>query len=175
MSNHITPDGLLAVDQCERTMRYRDEQIIVQDACIPEPRIDLIIQEIPNDPAGQGFAFLQLDVARATALYTALGAFINDSRGQTGWQYGGVVYDLDKAWEGRPGTDYAGMWFRHTGTFHKGLPWMRAEPTPGNIFSAALPVVLGLKPCPVHQIWSSPCYACDLGDVGELSALMDHS
>lgn len=167
MTNHVTPDGLLNAETCERPIRYRDPNLILQDTCTPEPRLDVIVQEIPDDPAGQGYAFLELDVTRATKIRDALNAFLRTAQGTTAWQYDGVAYNLDVAWEGRPGTDYEGLFFRHTGNFHRGLPFVVAEPRPGETIYAALPVVLGLKPCMMHGIYSAPCYMCLIENVGD--------
>ncbi len=162
--NEITPDGLLKVDHCERTIRYRDEEIILQDACTPEPRLVLVLRKTAPGvfPETRG-ACRTLDVVRATALHAALGAFLLSSRGQSGWQYGGVVYDLDKAWEGRPGTPYEGIWYRHNDRFIDVVPVMEAvDPVNGDVITLA--EVLGLKPCPVHDIYSDPCHMCALAD-----------
>ena len=169
MTNHITADGLLAVDQCTRPMRYRDKQIIVQDTCLPEPRIGLTILEDSGETAhfddSGDAAYLELDVIRATRLRDALDAFLQTSKGTASWRYDGVHYDLSKAWEGRPGTDYAGIWFRYTGSMVKDVPWMRAERAPGQTIHATLATVLGLKPCVVHGIYSAPCHACIMDNV----------
>jgi hypothetical protein len=166
MTNHVTPDGLLAVDECDRTIRLRSSQgatrIILQDTCTAEPRVDLFVMDNDGDSAN-----VTLDVVRATALYKALDAFLKDSRGQSGWQYGGVVYDLDKAWEGRPGTGLEGKWFRHIGTFRDSMPLMSlvdVDPTQSyTCLVWTMADVLGLQPCSMHGIYASPCYACELG------------
>lgn len=167
MTNHVTPDGLLTVDQCDRTMRYQDThgetRIILQDTCSAEPRVDLLVKDDDGDTA-----CVTLDVVRATALHKALGAFLNDSRGHSGWQYGGVVYDLDKAWEGRPGTGMEGKWFRHIGTFRDSMPLMSlVDLDPNQSYPClvwTMADVLGLQPCSTHGIYSSPCYLCELAD-----------
>jgi hypothetical protein len=161
-----TPDGLLHITKCERPIRYRDSQaqtrLILQDTCTAEPRVDLFIQD-----AGLDNACLTLDVARATRLRDALSAFLQESRGQSGWQYDGIVYDLDKAWEGRPGTGLDGIWFRHNDQFRDGVPVMEAvDPVTGHVVTLA--DVLGLQPCLMHGVFSAPCHMCTIDNVREL-------
>ena len=162
MTNHVTAEGLLAVDECNRTMRYRDQNLILQDTCTAEPRLDLIVRD--DDAEGDSM-FVTLDVTRATKMRDALDAFLKTAQGNSGWQYDGVIYNLDVAWEGRPGTDYEGLFFRHNGNFHKGLPYAVAEVSPGQTIYAALPVVLGLTPCTWHGIYAAPCHLCIMEDV----------
>jgi hypothetical protein len=163
MKNHVTDDGLLAADQGERPIYHRDQDMILQGACLAEPRVDLIIPGWAENPG-----FVQLDVTHAHALMTALTAFLQDAQGNSAWRYDGIHYDLDKAWEGRPESGYQGLWFRHTGEFYKNVPQMRAEPEPGQVYYVPLPIVLGLKRCPVHNIWSAPCHECTLDAVRAL-------
>lgn len=162
--NHVTPDGLFAKDQCTRPIRYRDENLVLQDTCIPEPRIGLSVFEDSGDAA-----YLELDVIRATRLRDALDAFLTTSKGTASWRYDGIHYDLSMAWEGRGGTDYAGIWFRYTGSMVKDVPWMRAEPAPGQTIGATLTTVLGLHPCPVHKIYAAPCHLCIMDRVRDVA------
>jgi hypothetical protein len=167
VSNHLTPDGLLSVDTCERTLRYRDETLIVQDTCTAEPRIELIIQR----HGGYDNTVVTLDVARATRIQEALTAFLHNATGNTAWRYDGINYDLDKAWEGRPNTGMTGIWFRHTGNFRDGIPLMR--PISAHLngqfdpsgYEVPLTEVLNLPPCPIHGVYSAPCSHCILGIV----------
>lgn len=164
MTNHLTSDGLLAVDECTRPIRYRDETLILQDTCTPEPRTELIIRR----HGGYESTVETLTVERATALYQALGTFLASSRGQTGWQYDGVIYDLDKAWQGRPGTGLDQHYWRHTGDFRDGVPLMRAiDDAHPTAYVVTLADVLGLQPCTMHGIYSAPCHLCVLDNVRE--------
>ena len=123
--NHITPDGLLAVEQCKRTMRYRSETLILQDNCAPEPSADLIIRR----HGGYDNTAETLDVAAITELRDALTAFLQDHKPRRiGWMHNGVTYDMDAAWWGRKNSGYYGLMFRHTGEWRDGIPLMKVTP-----------------------------------------------
>lgn len=165
MTNHVTPDGLLNAIECTRPIRYRDPGLILQDACTAEPRLDLIIRR----HGGLDNTVLPVDVARATHMIQALQAFLAAHIGVKSWRHNRVYYSLEHAWQGRPGTGHGieGEWFRWTGDSRDGLPVMMAitgtDPE-GNTEArfALLPQVLGIQPCPEHNIWSDPCHQCIL-------------
>lgn len=164
--NQIMTDGLLAVDQCTRPIRYRDANLILQDTCTPEPRTGLSVFEDSGDSAYQ-----ELDVLRATRLRDALDAFLQNAAGARSWQYDGVIYNLEAAWQGRPGTGLEGIYFRATGESRDRVPLLKAvdcaglEPSSYAAQTVTLAEVLGLQPCPVHGIFSAPCYKCILDNV----------
>jgi hypothetical protein len=155
--NHVRDDGLLAAIECTRPIRYRDPAVILQDECTAEPRLGLSVQEASGDSA-----YVRLDVAQATHMIEALKDFLAAHIGVQSWRYNGVYYSLEHAWEGRGGT-LAGRWFRWTGESRHGVPVMHPIDDPDPERTVLLPQVLGLKPCPVHNIWSAPCHRCALG------------
>jgi hypothetical protein len=170
--NHVTPEGLLAGIKCDRPIRYRDPAVILQDACTAEPRIDLILNPMPDDPAGQEYAHVQLDVTTATHIMRALHEFLAAHVGVPSWRHDGVYYSLEHAWQGRPKTGVEGLWFRWTHESQGSVPVMAA--IDDDTITALLPQVLGLKQCPVHNIWDAPCHKCALEGHGMLPVNRAH-
>lgn len=158
-----------AVDQPPtQTVYYGDQTLTVRESVDVEPQLDLTIHRY----GGMYSAGATLNVTQITNLRDALGAWLQDHKPRIGWMHGGVTYNLDAIYWGRPNTPYYSLMYEYTGRNVDGIPQMRVHPAhPDHPEDVPLTKVLGLSNTPVwnprctglHDCLCSSCHDGPLG------------